>query len=223
METESKKQNVLMVGGGDSYGKREDFLAALKTQPLHDLPGSEPYRSWKQWLIEELGEQYVVFNPKMPNKENAHYDEWKIWFERYVEESEGPLILIGLSLGAMFLAKYLAENDLKREVSGLFLLAGPCGEIDDGAGNDCKSFRFKKSDLPSVAKRAEKIAIMHSKDDPVVPYEHAEMYKESLPNATLHTFETRGHFLVEEFPELLELVRSLGKKTAEEADDKPTD
>ena len=50
---------------------------------------------------------------------------------------------------------------------------------------------------------------MHSKDDFVVPYEHALKYKAALPEAELVTFEDKNHFLVEELPELVERIRAL--------------
>jgi pimeloyl-ACP methyl ester carboxylesterase len=50
---------------------------------------------------------------------------------------------------------------------------------------------------------------MHSKDDFVVPYEHALKYKAALPAAELITFEDKNHFLVEELPELVQKIRNL--------------
>lgn len=204
-----KQQNIILVGGGDSYTKREDFLSALKIQPLRDLPQDKPYKSWKSWLIEELGDDYYFDSPSMPNKDNAKYDEWKIWFERHLSDVQQNVILIGVSLGAMFLAKYLIENNLPVEIKGLFLLAGPCGYFDDDNGNDCISFGFQQSDLGKIKGKCEKIIIMHSEDDFVVPYESALEYKKHLPDAELVTFTDKNHFLIEEFPELLEHIRSL--------------
>ena len=53
---------------------------------------------------------------------------------------------------------------------------------------------------------------MHSKDDFVVPYEHALKYKEALPEAALLTFEDKNHFLVEELPELLTEIRKISDR-----------
>lgn len=205
------KQNVILIGGGDSYSDRKDFLKALQTQTMRDLPTDEPYKSWRKWLVEELGEEYRVDIPDMPNKHNAKYDEWRIWFERHLAEVKGEVILIGVSLGAMFLAKYLIENAIEQEIVALFLLAGPCGFFEDEIGNDCKSFGFDQSEIQNISQSVEKIYIMHSKDDFVVPYDHALKYKAALPKATLLTFEDKNHFLVEELPELLEKIRQISK------------
>lgn len=203
------KKQMIIVGGGDSYSKREDFLQALRTQPVRDVPSDTPYTSWKQWLTEELGNTWWVDTPQMPNKQNAQYDEWKIWFERHLTMVEGELVLIGYSLGAMFLAKYLTEESTKPDIVALFLLAGPCGSYDDGYGNDCGTFQFTVADLAILSQRVSNIYIMHSQDDPVVPYEHAQQYKNAIPEAELVTFTDKHHFLITEFPELLERIKKI--------------
>lgn len=206
----SSTQHIILVGGGDSYSNQADFWRALRTQPIFDAPTKTSYQSWKNWLVTELGEQWVVDMPQMPNKQNAHYEEWRIWFERHVALAPKEVILIGYSLGAMFLAKYLIENKPTIAIKSLILLAGPCGTYDDGTGNDCGTFRFESTHLSAVAAQTQRIIIMHSEDDPVVPYEHALQYKAALPQAELMTFSDKNHFLIEEFPELLALVRELG-------------
>jgi len=206
-----EQKNIILVGGGESFSKYEDFLNYLKKTELRDMPSDIQRKSWKLWVKEELGAEYYFAIPQMPNKQNAKYDEWKIWFERHLEVlTDGPLTLIGLSLGAQFLAKYLIENNLDRKPQALFLLAGPCGYYDDPDGMDCASFGFETTKLVKLKSKAEKIYILHSEDDSVVPYEHALKYKAALPAAELVTFEDKNHFLVEELPELVELVKELG-------------
>jgi predicted alpha/beta hydrolase family esterase len=53
----------------------------------------------------------------------------------------------------------------------------------------------------------EKITIFFSKDDFVVPFEHIQDYKNVLPNASYNIFEDRGHFLQEDFKELIEEIK----------------
>lgn len=200
---------IILIGGGDSYTQRADFLTALRTQPLHDAPSDEPYASWKQHFVAELEAEYWIDIPQMPNKQNARYDEWQIWFQRHLELVEREVILIGLSLGAMFLVKYLLEEPASAAVRHLFLLAGPCGSCDDGTGNDCSDFAFAPADLPQLTAQVGGITIMHSTDDFVVPYQHAERYAAALPQAELVTFADKNHFLIPEFPELIERVRAV--------------
>ncbi len=202
-----KKQPVIIVGGGNSYNSQEDFLESLRTQEIYDLQKNARSGDWKKWLADELEESHIFFVPSMPNKQNARYEEWKIWFERYANEVQGDIILVGWSLGAMFLARYLIENNISNQVSTLYLLAGPCGTLSDDKGNNCREFSFDPSQLEKVAAQVGKIVIMHSRDDYVVPYEHAECYAKHLPAAELVTFEDKNHFLVGELSELLVRLR----------------
>lgn len=178
----------------------------LQKVPVRPLPGDETFFRWTQTMV-ELGEEYEVFMPSMPNKQNADYEEWKIWFERHFEYLRDEVILVGWSLGGMFLAKYLSENTLPFKVSSLMLLAAPCGTFADEQGNDCGSFQFNPEILAKLPERASKIAIFHSEDDFVVPYQHALEFKKHLPEAEFMSFTDKNHFLIPEFSELLTKIR----------------
>jgi len=203
------KQQVFFIHGGNSFSKREDFLRSLISASIRNLPGSTSVDFWSKSLSEELGEAYEVFMPIMPNKQNADYDEWSIWFERHFEYLKDDAILIGWSLGGMFLAKYLSEKTFPQKIKALFLLAAPCGTQVDLEGNDCGSFQFDASILNQLTERVDAINIWHSTDDFVVPYEQALDYKKHLNKARIVTFSDKNHFLVLKFPELLTAIKDL--------------
>lgn len=203
------KKQVVFIHGGDSFSKQEDFLQHLRTATIRNLPGREPMVLWTQTLIDDLGDEYEVFMPTMPNKQNADYREWKIWFERHIEFLKDDVILVGWSLGGMFLAKYLSENTFPLKIKALFLLAAPCGVCIDEEGNDCGSFQFSTENLPNISKITEKVFILHSKDDFIVPFKAAELYKKYLPDSKLVSFEDKNHFLIPIFEEFLLNVRAL--------------
>jgi predicted alpha/beta hydrolase family esterase len=121
------------------------------------------------------------------------------------------IILVGWSLGSMFLQKYLANNDLPVKVKALFLLASPHGYFKDlRSGEDGGDFNFNDADdVHSIADKVGSIVLMHSKDDFIVPYEHTLALYEKLSEAELVTFEDKNHFLVEELPELVERIKKL--------------
>jgi len=94
-------------------------------------------------------------------------------------------------------------------VKALFLVAAPVKDdvyegVEAGGG-----FGFDPQNLPHIEEQAEKIIIYHSKDDPVVPFSHGEEYKKALPKAEFVTFTDKGHFLQEEFPEIIESIKKL--------------
>jgi predicted alpha/beta hydrolase family esterase len=203
------KKQVVLIHGGSAFSNHEDFLNYLRQGVLRN-PFGEKVKRWKDSLRGELGTGYEVFTPQMPNAENAHYDEWSIWFERHLDYLQKEAVLIGWSLGGMFLAKYLSEKRLPFTLKSLILLATPCGSYADESGDDCGTFQFIPENLVSLSVQVKDIQIWHSKDDFVVPYEHALLFKKYLPDAKLVTFSDKNHFLLEEFPELVEAIEGVG-------------
>lgn len=202
------KKQVFFIHGGDSYSRYEDYFESLRNLPI-SLPGEESAVRWTKTLPEALGEGYEVFMPSMPSKYNAKYEEWALWFSRYFPYLRDGVILVGWSLGGMFLAKYLAENKLPFQSGKVFLLAAPfCTMISDG-GNDCGTFQFEENVLEKLANSGLDIEIWHSEDDFVVPFSHALKFKELLPQARTRFFVDKNHFLVPELPELIEEIRSI--------------
>ncbi len=200
------KKSVIYIHGGDSFGKYQDYWVSLETMPIRN-PLGERKPFWPETLRDNLGSTYDVYMPSMPNKQNARYAEWKVWFERYLALVDGEVILIGWSLGGMFLAKYLSENTPTVKISTLYLLAAPSGEFtSDPKDGDCADFRFAAADWAIVGQKVPEIHIWHSEDDFVVPVIEANWYKQHLPTAELRLFTDKNHFLLPQLPELLAAV-----------------
>jgi serine hydrolase len=191
-------QQVFVIHGGDSFATYEEYLENLKNWRL-DLERLRGGWDWKGHLQEQLGTEYDVFTPSMPNKRNAKYIEWKIWFEKFVPFMSGEPIFIGHSLGAVFSAKYFAENDLNIPIKATFLIAGLYGEAD---------FPMP-TNLSRLTKQGGKLFLYQSKDDPVVSFGELAKYQAALPKATARVFEDRGHFNQEQFPELVADIKAL--------------
>lgn len=198
-------KTVVLIHGGDFHASHEVFVEHLRDTKV-DVDRLRPSVTWKQSLQGELGEDCEVFLPHMPLRDNADYQLWKLWFEKVMEALNRPSILIGHSLGAMFLLKYLSEQKPKNLVNALFLIApeylGPNKE------HEKTSFDLKE-DVSSITEVVEDIVFFHSKDDRVVTYDNQALFKELLPQAEFFTFTDRGHFNTEYFPELLELIKAL--------------
>jgi predicted alpha/beta hydrolase family esterase len=158
---------------------------------------------WKKNLQEDLGEGCAVLPIAMPNKLNAKYEEWQIWFERHIPFFEDDVVLIGHSLGGVFLAKYLAENDLPKRVAKTFLVAAPYE-------TESEEYHLDTFVLPEsrwrFAGQGGEILLFHSKDDAVVPYPDAERYARALPKAELVALNNLGHINQEHFPELVNRI-----------------
>jgi hypothetical protein len=198
------QKQIVVIHGGDSYETREKFLDVLKKRKV--TKGSFfPKSDWKSNLQKDLGDEYEVLSPRMPNKQNARYDEWKAWFERAFPFVENGVILVGHSMGGLFLAKHLSENKFPRKISAFFLVA-PVYRDAEGAAN----FPIT-ADLKKAWEQCPNIHIFQSEDDPLVAMSEVEEYQKAWPDAKRHAFQNRGHFNQETFPEIVEEIKKAGK------------
>lgn len=198
------KKQIVVIHGGDSYETPEKFLKALNNWEV-TKESFLPKHGWKNNLQKGLGEEHEVLAPRMPNKQNAKYDEWKIWFEKMSPFIEDDVALVGHSMGGLFLAKYLSENKFPQKISALFLVAPVYRDTEDIANFPIAD------DLQKVWNQCPNIHIFQSEDDPLVSMGEAEKYKKAWPEAKMHIFQDRGHFNQEAFPELVEEIKKAGK------------
>src|SRR3990167_84565 len=152
------KKQVVVIHGGDTFETYEKYLDFLCNYEIDSLDYFK-HKGWKSILQEKLGDDFEVIRPQMPNKINAKYLEWRIWFEKLVPLLNPEVILIGHSLGGIFLAKYLSENNFPKKIRGVFLV---------GAGSE-GDFVAPKS-FKQLEKQGGKIFLYHSKDDRIVPF-----------------------------------------------------
>jgi len=198
------KKQVILIHGGSTFDTYKDYLAFLNNLKI-DLNRYERTK-WSDSLRQELGNKFDVLLPKMPNPMNAKYDEWKILFKKISFLLDNNVILIGHSLGAIFLVKYLSENKFPKKILATLLVSPPYD--DEGLEDSLGDFVLSKN-LDKLNKQGGKVFIYQSKDDPVVPYFHLEKYKKALPSVIIREFKKRGHFDQPKFPELIKDIRGL--------------
>lgn len=200
------KKQIIVVHGGDSFKTHDDYLSYLKNFQI-DFERLR-HRGWKETLSEKLGKGFEVIQPKMPNSMNSRYSEWKIWFDKLIPFFEKEVILIGHSLGGIFLVKYLADNNFAKKILATFLVSAP---FDDKNTKDYLADFGLPKNLDRFEKQSEKIYLYHSLDDNIVPFADFEKYVNALPGAQIKIFKNRGHFQQEVFPELIEDILSVSK------------
>ncbi|MCK9351715.1 MAG: alpha/beta hydrolase [Candidatus Paceibacterota bacterium] len=199
-----EKQQILVIHGGNAFTTNEQYINSLQNSRL-DLDKLRMKKDWKDSLQEKLGGAFDVLQPRMPNASNAQYEEWKLWFEKAAVLLDDDIILVGHSLGGIFLAKYLSENDFPKKIKATFLISAP---FSNGEDEPLGSFVLSKP-LKKMEKQGGKIFLYHSKDDKVVPFTEVKKYIDQLAGATTHFFEDRGHFNLESFPELIQEIQNI--------------
>lgn len=190
------KQQLVHIHGGEAFDSYEEYVAFLRAYEIDD-PASERPVKWRDRYEEFLGDDWQVIRPQMPSPRNAKYAEWELWFEKYVPYLRESVVLVGHSLGAVFLVRFLAANTLPVRAAQLHLVAGP-SRVPGGFAlpDDCSG----------VESQCDAICIYHSRDDDVVPFDDAAAYRRALPTAEFIALRDRGHVLTPEFPELVKRI-----------------
>jgi hypothetical protein len=200
------KQQVLIIRGGTTFTTENEYQQFLQTCTL-DINKLRLRKDWKDSIQEKLGESFDVFQPRMPNTTNARYEDWKVWLDKIIPLLDNNIIVIGHSLGGIFLVKYLSEQRISKRIKALFLVAAPFDNT--GMTESLASFSIQGSQKLSdvLQDQVKHIFLYYSTVDLVVPFAHAKKYQDALPQATLRSFDNRGHFKQEDFPELIEDIR----------------
>lgn len=199
-----KKTQIFMIHGGMTFKNQKDYLHYLKTREI----SLEKKVRWSGDVFDKaLGGGFEIIKPNMPLSDNAKYGEWKIHFERYFSYLRNDLILIGGSLGGIFLAKYLSENKFPRKILSTYLICPPFNNTLTGE-NLVGGFKLK-SDLSLLEKNSKNLYLMFSKDDDVVPVFHIKKYKKKLKNAKFIIYKSKnGHFKIPKFPEIITMIKN---------------
>ena len=117
-----KKIQVFFVHGGMTFKNKKDYLHFLKTREV----SIKKKIYWTGDFFEKsLGKNFEIITPRMPQQDDAKYGEWKIYFERFFPQLRNNIILIGASLGGIFLAKYLSENKFPKKILSIYLICPP--------------------------------------------------------------------------------------------------
>ena len=179
------KRHVLFVhGGGEGAHEADERLAAS--------------------LRDALGSEYDVRSPKMPDEDRPEYEPWKDKIARELAAVDGEAILVGHSLGASVLLKYLSE-EVEKPVAGLFLVASPYWGARDWEVEEYALREAFASKLPEGLP----VFLYHSRDDEAVPFAHLALYKAKLPQATVREFDGRGHQFGDDLSEVARDIREV--------------
>jgi uncharacterized protein len=197
------KKQIVIIHGGDTFETHREYLDFLRNFEMDIERYKRDKSDWKPWLREKLGSDYEIILPAMPNKTNAHFEEWKLWFDKIIPFLNDDVILVGHSLGASLLAKYLSENKFPKKIKGVFLVSGVFDTDFDG--RTLVSFALPEK----LNLQTKNIYLYHSKDDPVVPFSALEKFMKALPEAHTRIFEDRQHINQEDFPEIVEDIKSV--------------
>lgn len=200
------KQQLVYIHGGMTFRTKKEYVAWLRTREIT----IEKRVKWSEgYLDTALGGKFEIIRPRMPMAENAQYEEWKLVFERYMPFFRNGMVLLGVSLGGVFLAKYLSSKKLPVRIGRVVLVAPP---FDNSLFSEVSREKLVggfalRGDLLMIEKNCKDIHFFFSPNDDVVPIGHCEKYARALPYAKFNIMENvEGHFQIAEFPEVVEVI-----------------
>lgn len=167
-------------------------------------PGEGSY-DLVDWLRAELGPDYQVSFPLIDKPEAPSYAMWEAMFERELKPLGENLVLVGHSLGASMLLKYLSEHSTGLNIKGLMLVAAPFWNPENPQLAEFALAADFQRHLPAVPA----IHLFHGLQDPEVPFAHALRYQERLPGAVLHQLNQNDHVFADGLPELAAEIKAL--------------
>ena len=140
-------------------------------------------------LAQHLGANYDVRYPKMPDDTASPDFGWPRKIAGEIGPMPDDIVLVGHSLGASMLLKYLSENRVAARVRGVFLLATPFWSGKEEWERGLKL----REDFASALPRDVPIFLYHCQDDEEVSISHLAIYEEKLPRAIVRKVPAGGH------------------------------
>lgn len=189
------KKPVILIEGGRTFRDYDAYLNYLKSMPI-SLEYLDKV-TWRDTLAEDIGNAFQVIRLQMPNRMNARYKEWEIYFKRYLELVSNKAIVVGHSLGALFLVKFFSKNnDSGHKIEKLILVAAPFG----GQESNLDVVDFSLSDEGFTPPFST--ILFSSDNDPLVPQNDSVKYRELIAKLKVINIPNRGHFSEKDFTEL---------------------
>jgi uncharacterized protein len=159
-------------------------------------------------LQHSLGPEYEVHCPAMPNEDDAPYDQWTGKIEDELAAMPGPVILVGHSVGASVIAKWMGELKQAQPIASVILIATPFW-----GGDGWKYEGYEELALPNgYADKVPKdvpVALYHARDDEVVPFDHLALYAHVLPQARSRALDEGGHQFNNDLSVVAQDIKSL--------------
>lgn len=150
-----------------------------------------PKKVWIPWLVRKLQARGAhVDAVEMPDPLLPDFGRWLATARTALAHASPSTSVIGHSLGGVIALRALEKLDRAR-IGGLLTVGSPyCSTLKV----DFLTRFFPASiDWGSLRKRIGHVTVLHAEDDPLVPYDHAYRYAESL-GARLALMKKGGHF-----------------------------
>lgn len=150
----------------------------------------KPDTNWYPWLKEQLQVRGVETTvPKMPNTKAPKLKSWLTALKKAIGEPDDGLVLVGHSLGAPTILRYLETLPAGTKVAGVVLVAGFAEPIHFSELDEFTSGEWNDA---LITANSGRIIAINSDNDHHVPIEMAEHIRDRF-DADLHIMHEAGH------------------------------
>ncbi len=135
-------------------------------------------------LVAELGDEFSVDFPTMPDEENPDYERWRPAIGDAIARATAPVVVVGHSLGGYFLVRYLSSEEVEPPIAAVCIIAAPFPSSD-------AAWVFEGFELPDRfgerLPRGAAVLLYASEDDDIIPFAHRDLYAAAIPGALTRT------------------------------------
>ncbi len=155
-----------------------------------------PEDHWFRWLAEELEHRSIrVTIPLLPDPHAPDAAAWGDVIESTLGGPDEKTVVIAHSLGCLAVLRYLCSLRADWRLAGLVLVSGFTKKLP--ALPELDGFISSDLDVSVVRQRVQKIAVLRSDNDGLVPPAFSDQLAVQL-GIKAHVQERAGHFLAED-------------------------
>jgi len=173
--------------------------------------GTEVHDRWDNKLVasleRELGEDYAVHYPRMPNEADPRYSAWRAALLSEFDTLEDGAIVVGHSVGATILIHVLAEQPPKPRLGGLFLVAAPFIGERGWPSDEIEP----RADFSARIPVDVPVFLYHGAEDEVVPFAHVHLYAKAIPQAVVRALSRSNHQLNDDMTDVARDIRAISR------------
>ena len=184
MTTKLKRKILFAHSAGPQYGEGKGSYDLVK------------------YLRSKLSDNFMILFPKIQKPNTPTYTKYSEMFASSFAKITGPVILVGHSLGASTLLKYLSEEKPNIQISGLFLVSTPYWK------SNMKEFQLEDN-FQRFLKDIPKTFLYHSKNDPYVDFENLTFYKRAFKTAIVRELPGNEHTFPKGLPKMVSDIKTL--------------
>ena len=156
-----------------------------------------PKEGWFPWLKNELRARDIRVNvPKMPHADRPKINEWVSQLKKLVGKTDENTFFVGHSIGCQTILRYLETLSGNQKIGGAVFVAGWFTLVNLETSEEekiAKPWLKKPINVSKIKKQLNKVVVIFSDNDSVVPQENQKIFKQKL-GAKIIIEHKKGHF-----------------------------